>query len=148
VHRVLEWLSRPDADRSPAARQHAALAAATASGLVADQAAEVERQASAVLDSPACARFFATDGLAWAGNEVPVVVDGEPGRIDRLVALDEQGGRVWWVLDYKLHAAPGAVTAYRAQLAGYVQAVRLSQPGNRVVGAFIAAGGRVVELEG
>ena len=123
------------------------LAAASASGLSAEQAADVERQASAVLDSPSCGHFFAPDALAWAGNEVPVVVDGEPGRIDRLVALDEPGGRVWWVLDYKLHAAPGAVAAYRAQLAGYVKAVRLAQPGDRVVGAFVAAGGRVVELE-
>jgi ATP-dependent helicase/nuclease subunit A len=146
VHRVLEWLSQPDADGSPAGRQQAALAAAHGAGLAVEQAAEIERQASAVLDSPACRRFFAPDGLAWAGNEVPVIVDGEPGRIDRLLALDGQGGRVWWVLDYKLHAAPDAVSAYRAQLAGYVQAVRLAQPGERVVGAFVAAGGRVVEL--
>jgi ATP-dependent helicase/nuclease subunit A len=147
VHRVLEWLSRPDADRSPAARSHAAVAATTAAGLAPDQAAEVEQQASAVLDSPACRHFFEHGELAWAGNEVPVVVDGEPGRIDRLVALEEQGARVWWVLDYKLHAEPDAVTAYRAQMAGYLEAVRQAQPGERVVGAFVAAGGRLVVLD-
>jgi ATP-dependent helicase/nuclease subunit A len=78
---------------------------------------------------------------------VPVVVDGLPGRIDRLVAFDEPGGRVWWVLDYKLHAAPDAAEDDRAQLAGYVAAVRALQPGDAVRGAFITARGRLVTLD-
>jgi len=107
----------------------------------------VQRIAAQVLASPQCARFFDAAELAWAGNEVPVVVAGLGGRIDRLVAFDEPAGRVWWVLDYKLHAAPAQVAEHRNQLAGYVAAVRALQPRDRVQGAFITAGGQLVGVD-
>ena len=82
--------------------------------------------------------------LLWAGNEVPVAWQGEALRIDRLVALDEGGRTVWWVLDYKLQADPAGVPAYREQLQGYMAAVQALQPHDEVRGAFITGQGAVV----
>ncbi|HEY6134476.1 MAG TPA: UvrD-helicase domain-containing protein, partial [Rubrivivax sp.] len=147
VHRVLEWAARPGAPLARDQYAGAAAAAARAFGLDPARAGEVVPIATQVLASPQCALFFDPAMLAWAGNEVPVVVAGQGGRIDRLVAFDEPAGRVWWVLDYKLHAAPAQVAEHRAQLAGYVGAVRLLQPGERVRGAFITAGGRLVPID-
>jgi ATP-dependent helicase/nuclease subunit A len=144
VHRVLEWLAGRPADA--ARREHAARAAVHACGLAEGKVADVLRLAGSVLDSPQCARFFDPQAFAWAGNEVPVVAAGAPGRIDRLVAFDEEGHRTWWVLDYKLARAPEALEAHRGQLARYAAAVAALQPGDRVRTAFVAAGGRVVEV--
>jgi ATP-dependent helicase/nuclease subunit A len=147
VHRLLEWAARPGSPLRAERRAEAALAAARAFGLDAAQAGDVARLAAQVLSSAECRRFFDPAALAWAGNEVPVVVEGSTGRIDRLVAFDEPPGRVWWVLDYKLDSASGDVEANRAQLAGYVAAVRALQTGDMVRGAFITAGGRLVTVD-
>jgi len=40
----------------------------------------------------------------WHGNEVELVQQGVPLRLDRLVRLREGG--LWWVLDYKSHGQP------------------------------------------
>jgi ATP-dependent helicase/nuclease subunit A len=64
------------------------------------------------------------------------------------VAFDTTEGRAWWVLDYKLNAAPGDLESNRAQLAGYVAAVQALQPLDKVHGAFITAAGRLVPLSG
>ena len=72
--------------------------------------------------------------------------EGEVLRIDRLAHVDEAGGPVWWVLDYKLSHAPEALDAYRAQLLRYRAAVARAQPGEIVRCAFITGEGRVVEV--
>ena len=99
-----------------------------------------------MLDSPACARFFNAAQLRWAGNEVALAWQGQVLRVDRLVQMREGEASTWWVLDYKLHAAPAEVAAYRAQLAQYVAAVQALVPGESVQGAFITAGGALVLL--
>ena len=142
VHRVLEWLPAPDALAA------AASAAAAEFMLPAAAVPRVVDFASAVLGSSDCRRFFEPQGMLWSGNEVPIAWQGEALRIDRLVALREGEGnaRAWWVLDYKLQHTPQSVTAYRAQLAGYRDAVRALQPGETVHAAFITGRGEVVVL--
>ena len=73
--------------------------------------------------------------LAWCGQAL---------RVDRLVALDEGGRTVWWVLDYKLQSDPTGVPAYRDQLRAYVEAVQALQPDDEVRGAFITGRGAVL----
>ena len=99
-----------------------------------------------ILESPACARFFGGSALAWAGNEVTLADGDDLLRLDRLVAIDEPAGRVWWVLDYKLHSAPQSEPAHRAQLLRYRDVVRRLQPADRVRCAFISGRGEVIEL--
>ncbi len=143
VHRVLEWASpQPALDQVDLG----ALAQGAALEFGSD-ASEVERLAGGILRSPACARFFRGPGLRWAGNEVPVSAAGEPLRIDRLVLLDEPGGPVWWVLDYKLQHAPQGLDEYRAQMLRYRSAVQAAQPGAVVRCAFITGAGAVVEVD-
>lgn len=136
VHRVLEWHS--------GGGELSALAGAAAAEFAAP-AEDVARIASRILASPACARFFDAAALRWAGNEVPVALDGTVLRIDRLVRLDEEGADTWWVLDYKLQHWPEELAAYHAQLAAYRAAVAQAQPGARVRSAFIAGDGRLIE---
>jgi len=141
VHRVLEWAAAwPEA-----AGELDRLADAAALEFEAP-AAEVTRLAGRIWHSPACARFFRGAALRWAGNEVAVAESGDILRIDRLVALEEDGVRVWWVLDYKLRHAPSELVAYRDQMARYVRAVRALQPGDAVRAAFVTGAGAVIEL--
>jgi ATP-dependent helicase/nuclease subunit A len=142
VHRTLEWAAAaPD---SPADWASLAQAAADEFGAPAGVVAAL---AGTILRSPDCARFFAGPQLRWAGNEVPVGDAGELLRIDRLVQLDEAGGPVWWVLDYKLQHAPQQLAAYREQLRRYRDAVRRAQPGDTVRCAFVTGAGAVVEVD-
>jgi len=142
LHRLLEWLGGAMAEASQA---DSARAVATAFDLPPARAAALVQTALAIRDSPALARFFAGPALEWAANEVPISHGGELLRIDRLVALREQGARVWWVLDYKLAGRPQDDPALRAQLARYVAAVQAAQPGETVRGAFVTAAGQCVE---
>ncbi len=72
---------------------------------------------------------------------------GELLRIDRLVARRDARGLTWWVLDYKLAAAPQDDPALLAQLQRYRDAVRALQPGDRVRAAFLTALGELIEPE-
>ena len=144
LHRWLEWAA-PRIEHLARGAEWAAAAAAS-QGLGAAAAADILAAGRAVLTGPACRRFFDPSGLRWAGNEVALAWQGRVLRIDRLVQLDEGGQIQWWVLDYKMHAAPTAVEAYRAQLVQYVQAVQALLPGEVVRGAFITAGGALQTL--
>jgi ATP-dependent helicase/nuclease subunit A len=124
----------------------AAPAAAAEFGLLPAEAALAAQAANAVLVSPAFAPFRSGPGLLWAGDEVPVSEAGEVLRIDRLVARDEAGQRVWWVLDYKLDHAPQQQPDYLAQMARYRQAVAQLQPGELVRSALVSGAGEVIEV--
>jgi len=139
LHRVLEWAAvvpRPELSRC-------AQAACAEQGLARSEVAQVERLAAQVLASPQAARFFGSEGLVWAGNEVPLADAGDVLRADRLVRLAD----AWWVLDYKLEHRPDELPAYRSQLARYRRAVQALVGDEPVRAAFIAASGAVVELE-
>jgi ATP-dependent helicase/nuclease subunit A len=140
VHRALEWAAASDAPELPALAQ----AAASEFGLA--DAGAVLAIAGRILHSAACAPFFRRESLAWAGNEVPIAGAGPDAgqvlRIDRLV----QSAGTWWVLDYKLEAAPQHDPANREQLAAYRRAVRALQAGEPVRAAFITGAGELIEL--
>ncbi len=141
LHRWLEWASGDTPLDDPA---QAALQAAGEFGCSAEQSAEVLRLGQRILQSPALQRFFDPQALAWAGNEVPVVVDGQCGRIDRLLQM--RADACWWVLDFKLNYSPQAQPALRLQLARYAAAVQAQQPGAEVWAGFITADGRLLEV--
>ena len=147
VHLVLQWAAQAPAAApadQAAARAERVAAGARQFGVPAEQVVAVVDR---ILDSPACARFFDREALAWAGNEVAVTVQGQVRRIDRLVALRSPQGPVWWVLDYKLHESPQSLPAYREQLRAYGKAVAQLQPGEPVRCAFITGQGEVVEVD-
>jgi len=144
VHRVLQWA----VDAAAAAHNLAELAGAASAEFGVADAMAVEAVAANILHSPDCARFFDVQSIAWAGNEVPVAGTGAAAgavlRIDRLVQTND-AMPTWWVLDYKLDAAPQLNPDYLAQLAAYGQAVQALQPGQSVRCAFITASGEVIE---
>jgi ATP-dependent helicase/nuclease subunit A len=140
VHRVLEWASA-----AHAAPDLAALADAAAAEFSAP-ADDVGRIAAGIWRSPGCRRFFAGDALQWAGNEVPVVDEGELLRIDRLVHLKDGAGAAWWVLDYKLATRPEEELRYHEQMRRYRRAVMALQPGETVRCALINGQGNVIEI--
>ncbi len=145
VHRVLEWAGQPGGPAAVPDLAAAGQSAAAEFGLPPAAALRVPQIAGLILASPACARFFGGTALRWAGTEVPVAWQGESLRIDRLVALAEDGAVTWWVLDYKLHGTPAELPAYRDQLQRYMAAVQALQPGDTVRGAFITGRGELVE---
>ena len=147
AHRTLQWVTALAPDRQEPSLPACARAAAAEFGA---QEAEVAAYARRVLRSPACARFFNSAVLHWAGNEVAVPEAGEVLRIDRLLALAVEGNPSryeWWVLDYKLHRLPHTLHEYRSQLLRYRNAVQRLQPGEAVRCAFITGNGEVVEID-
>ena len=151
VHRLLEWIGQPAQPLARERRAAAAAQAACAFGLPPGAAAEVAALAATIADSPACAAFFGGPALRWAGNEVPMTgAQGQALRIDRLVQLDDGGGAVWWVLDYKLHHRPDALSDHVDQIQVYRLAVQAALQlqgvgAVRVRAAFITGAGEVVE---
>ena len=136
VHRTLEWAT---SGASSGSIDDLAQAAAHEFDSERESTAQLARR---ILDSVDAARFFGGAALRWAGNEVPVSVEGEVLRIDRLVQLTD----AWWVLDYKLNHAPQELDAYRVQLLRYREAVQQLQPDAVVRCAFITGGGAVIEI--
>jgi ATP-dependent helicase/nuclease subunit A len=143
VHRLLEW-SSADVEEGREGLEAAAQRAGAEFGLAPAHAAGIARFARQILCSADCRRFFTGSALRWAGNEVGVGIDGEVRRIDRLVQLADGG---WWVLDYKLAAAPQREADNLAQLRGYRAAVAALQPGAEVRAAFINGAGEVIEID-
>ncbi len=152
VHRVLEWAGAPASSAFASVGEVGCAVwcdvwCGTAAAEFGADPAEVQRLARNILESPACARFFGGAALAWAGNEVTLADGDDLLRLDRLVAINEPAGRVWWVLDYKLHSAPQFEPTHRAQLLRYRDVVRRLEPADRVRCAFISGRGEVIELE-
>jgi ATP-dependent helicase/nuclease subunit A len=151
VHRALEWLTgsglQPGQSPTPSALSDAAVAAAAEHGLVGAEGAAVETVVARLLAREELRRFFDPRGLQWAGNEVSVGWHGAVLRIDRLVQFKSIGDRPgeWWVLDYKLDAAPQRQPHHLEQLRRYRDAVRALQPEASVRCAFVTAAGELVE---
>ncbi|MDT8997979.1 UvrD-helicase domain-containing protein [Paucibacter sp. APW11] len=145
MHRVLEWISGPLGQAQSLTQLCGA--AAQMYGLDGKRSERLLAATQAIMDSPDCAAMFDATRLQWAGNEVPLALDGQDMRVDRLVQQREADGSLcWWVLDYKLHPAPQRDAAYRAQLRRYQQALRRLQPGEAVRTAFITGQGRLIEV--
>ena len=143
VHRFLEWAApglRGTAGQAPAqlAENAAREFAATSEQVLAI--------GSAILSSSESAPFFDRTALRWSGNEVPVSLQGEVLRIDRLCQFDAVHGGAWWVLDYKLAHRPEQLDPYRSQLLRYREAVSQLEPGAAVRCAFLTGQGRLIEI--
>jgi len=148
VHRVLEWLTPlPLGQRTLDRIERAVVAAGKSLQLEAGQHGAALHLVNTILSAPSLQAWLDPAQLAWAGNEVTLHHQGQVLRIDRLVAVDKDGGRQWWVLDYKLQHRPQALEAYKAQMAGYVAAVSSLQAGEPVRAAFITGAGEWIPLE-
>ena len=144
-HRVLEWLTQATVAEARPERVSACAAAAQMHGLDAEAGRRLLQAVVAVLDSESLRPFLGAEPLLWAGNEVALGHEGRDQRLDRLVQRPAHGTEpaTWWVLDYKMSLDPLSQPAYLEQMARYVAAVQAAQPGERVLGAFISADGRL-----
>ncbi len=87
--------------------------------------------------------------VAWQGNEVELVYQGQTLRLDRLVQRRDAGhAGHWWVLDYKSRGVPQEQPALLAQMQTYRAAVQALYGGQTVKAAFLTAQGRLVALSG
>ena len=138
MHRLLEWGGGVSHERVAAVAREfrlspvqAAAAAALAQRIQAGEGAWAWRP----------------DVLAWQGNEVDLVYQSQPLRLDRLVQRQDAGFEgQWWVLDYKSASAPQRQPALVAQLQAYRSAVQQIYPGATVKAAFLTGQGTVVEV--
>ena len=88
------------------------------------------------------------DVVAWQGNELDLVHEGQTLRLDRLVQRKDAGHEGhWWVLDYKSADAPERQPALIAQMQAYRAAVQRAYPGATVKAAFLTGLGAVVEVK-
>ena len=138
LHRMLEWGN----SSAPAVR-----AAAQEFGLDAEQGALAAMMAKAIVQGEA-AWAWDPKVLAWAGNEVTLIHQGQTLRLDRLVQRRDPGhSGHWWVLDYKSTPTPQQQPALVAQLRQYQVAVQAACPGAVVHAAFLTARGAMMVLE-
>jgi ATP-dependent helicase/nuclease subunit A len=134
MHRLLEW---------GAANAQNAAAAAREFELSAGQGAEAAAMAQRILQGEG-AWVFSHELLSWQGNEVELMYQGEPLRIDRLVQRKDSG--VWWVLDFKSGAAPQDDPALIEQLCSYRDAVQAIYPSATIKAAFLTGQGKCITL--
>lgn len=149
VHRMLERLTAWPAAWDAGRIRPDWLARATGQTvrelrLPASAAATVQALARPLLARPELTRWLDPSQVAWAGNEVEIVHDGELLRLDRLVAVDTPAGREWWVLDYKLAHRPQDEPQLRVQMERYRRAVQAMQPGATVRAVLIGGAGAAV----
>ncbi|MEO6321216.1 MAG: 3'-5' exonuclease, partial [Polaromonas sp.] len=138
MHRLLEW-------GGPSSPEHVG-AVAREFRLSPAQALEASVLAQRILHG-AGAWAWSEDAVAWQGNEVDLVYQGQPLRLDRLVRRKDAGYQgQWWVLDYKTAPAPELQPALVAQMRAYRAAVQLIYPDATVKAAFLTGLGTMVEL--
>ena len=86
--------------------------------------------------------------VGWQGNEVELMFQGEPLRLDRLVQRKDAAHKdEWWVLDYKMASAPEDQPELLEQLQHYRDAVVALYPEAVVRAAFLTGLGTQVELK-
>jgi ATP-dependent helicase/nuclease subunit A len=138
MHRLLEWGGAVSSQQVTAVAREFRLSPA--------QAAQAAALAQRILTGEG-AWAWRPDAVAWQGNEVDLVYQGQPLRLDRLVQRKDAGFEgQWWVLDYKSAPEPERQPALVAQLQAYRAAVQLIYPGAPVNAAFLTGQGTVVEV--
>lgn len=138
MHRLLEWGGHSSAEHVGAVAREFRLSPAQA-----DQACTLAQR---ILRGEG-AWAWSEDAVAWQGNEVDLVYQGRPLRLDRLVRRRDAGHEGhWWVLDYKSAHAPERQPALIAQIQAYRAAVQLIYPDATVKAAFLTGQGTMVEL--
>lgn len=143
MHRLLEWgVVAFDGAPIPAA---AVAAAAHEFALSPDQAQNAADMAQRIASGEG-AWAWQPDVIAWQGNEVDMLYQGQALRLDRLVQRkDAQAQGHWWVLDYKSAPAPQLQPELISKMQTYRAAVQQAYPGAVVKAAFLTGDGRVVE---
>ncbi|WP_332775880.1 UvrD-helicase domain-containing protein [Polaromonas sp.] len=137
MHRLLEWGGASPPQVTAAAREF---------HLNPVQAGEAAAMAQRILAGEGA---WAWDAgvVAWHGNEVELVYQGQSFRLDRLVQRKDAGHEgQWWVLDYKSARSPQRQPALVAKMQTYQAAVQALYPGAAVKAAFLTGQGAVVEL--
>jgi ATP-dependent helicase/nuclease subunit A len=139
MHRLLEWGGALSVAHITAVAREFALSPAQA------------RHASALaqrIRAGQGAWAWNDDVIAWQGNEVDLMHEGQALRIDRLVQRKDAGhAGHWWVLDYKSADAPERQPALILQMQAYRAAVQRAYPGATVKAAFLTGLGTVVEVK-
>jgi ATP-dependent helicase/nuclease subunit A len=163
IHRLLQWApmhNKRGAEHSKAwTVPHAAWAAIAKEFDLSAVQCEQAALAAQTMHSGQAAWLWDGEQVQWSGNEVDLGFDGQLLRLDRVVRLREPDaqGRLWWVVDYKLHPEPLTQPELCQQLRRYGQALQtqLQQPQatattqsqTRVGMAFISANGRFWVLD-
>jgi ATP-dependent helicase/nuclease subunit A len=144
MHRLLEWgVVTFDANPRTLAAVTAAGQEFSLSPLDAQKAAELARSIATGAGSWA----WHPDVVAWQGNEVDMLYQGQALRLDRLVQRkDGSANGQWWVLDYKSAPNPERQPQLISQLQTYRAAVEHAYPGAMVKAAFLTGDGQVVEV--
>ena len=138
MHRLLEWGGDLTAAQVAAVAREFALSPS--------QAARACALAQRIMAGEG-AWAWHQDVLAWHGNEVDLVHEGQALRLDRLVQRKDAGHEGhWWVLDYKSADAPERQPLLIAQMQLYHAAVQRAYPGATVKAAFLTGLGAVVEV--
>jgi ATP-dependent helicase/nuclease subunit A len=137
MHRLLEWGDATPANTAACAREFA---------LTPEQGAQAAAMAARILQGEGAWAWDNT-GLAWQGNEIELLYQGQCLRLDRLVQrTDAQHAGHWWVLDYKSAPAPHEQAELLAQLRDYRAAVQAIYPDAVVKAAFLTAHGALIEV--
>ncbi|MDO8447574.1 MAG: UvrD-helicase domain-containing protein [Rhodoferax sp.] len=137
MHRLLEW-----GDISP----NNTAAVVREFELTPEQGAQAAAMAGRILQGEGA---WAWDKAVvdWQGNEIDLMYQGEPLRLDRLVQRKDAGhAGHWWVLDYKSAQAPQDQPALVAQLRQYRAAVQAIYPDDVVRAGFLTGQGALVEI--
>jgi ATP-dependent helicase/nuclease subunit A len=134
MHRLLEWGDASEQNAAAAAREF---------GLDTEQGARAAQQARRVLGGNG-AWVWDEAVVGWQANEVELMYQGEPYRLDRLVRRKDTGH--WWVLDFKSTGSPQHQPALVDQMLTYRSAVQQVYPGDTVRAAFLTASGEMIEL--
>jgi len=138
MHRLLEWGAPFSAQQVVAVTREFHLSPAQA-GRAAELAQRIVTGEGAWAWNP--------EVVAWQGNEVDLLYQGQPLRLDRLVQRKDAGHEGhWWVLDYKSAYAPERQPALVAQLQAYREAVQRIYPEAVVRTAFLTGQGTVAEV--
>ena len=143
MHRLLEWgvVAFDGAPIPPAAVAAAAHEFALSPGQAENAAQMAQRIASGE-----GAWAWQPDVIAWQGNEVDMLYQGQALRVDRLVQRkDAQAEGHWWVLDYKSAPTPQLQPELVSKMQTYRAAVQQAYPGAVVKAAFLTGDGRMVE---
>ena len=134
MHRLLEWGDASDQNAVAVAREFS---------LDAEQGGRAAQQAQRILRGDG-AWVWDEAVVDWQGNEVELMYQGEPYRLDRLVRRKDTGH--WWVLDFKSAGSPQQQPALIDQMQTYRSAVQQIYPGDTVRAAFLTAKGELIEL--
>ena len=137
MHRLLEWGNTSASNAQACAREFMLSPA---------QGAQAAAMAERILQGEG-AWAWNPALLAWQGNEVELMYQGQLLRLDRLVQRKGvDNADPWWVLDYKSAESPQSQPALMEKMRDYQAAVQALYPDDIVKCAFLTAQGALIEV--